>query len=84
MSPESPSNSRQEQDALLKRLDVIISLLVEWNPTTNSERSAFEQTVRLARVGLETGEVARIMGRQGSNVSRDISKARKEGLLPRE
>lgn len=68
---------------IIRRMDVIISLLAEWQPAEGRTRSAREQTVRLYRAGLLPNEIAAITGRHASNVSRDISVARKDGRIPK-
>ena len=69
--------------ALTRRLDVIISLLAEWQPAEGHKRSAREQTIRLYLAGLQPVEIAAITGRHASNVGRDLSAARKEGRIPK-
>ena len=77
-SPES-----EALDGLARRLDVVISLLVEHAPGTGEPRSAYDQSVRLAKAGLQPVEIAAITGRHRNNINRDISKARKDGDLPK-
>jgi hypothetical protein len=80
-SGEDENNSGN--DALVKRMDVLIGLLVEYDSVKKVNRSAEDQHVRLARAGLRPVEIARITGRAPSNIRRDISKARKDGRLPK-
>ena len=75
--------SHSEVRALTRRLDVIISLLAEWQPAEGRKRSAREQTIRLYLAGLQPVEIAAITGRHASNVGRDVSAARKEGRIPK-
>ena len=70
-------------DGISRRLDALLSLLVEWDPTTGESRSAKEQSIRLFRSGLRPIEIANITGRHASNISRDLSQARKDGTLPK-
>jgi len=71
-------------NAVVRRLDVLIALIVEWRPNSEmSQRSAVEQTIRLRKAGLRPVEIARITGRAVTNITRDISAARKKGLLPK-
>lgn len=70
-------------DAIIRRLDAIISLLVEWVPEEDTTRKVEDQTVRLAKVGLRPIEIAEITGRAPNNVSKNITQARKDGRLPK-
>lgn len=70
-------------DAIIRRLDAIISLLVEWLPQEDAARKVEDQTIRLAKVGLRPVEIAEITGRAPNNVSKNIAQARKNGLLPK-
>jgi len=71
-------------NSIVRRLDALIALIVEWRPTSEmSQRSAEEQTIKLRKVGLRPVEIARITGRAVSNITRDISAARKKGKLPK-
>jgi hypothetical protein len=82
-SPTSPTMD-DSQDAMLRRLDALIALIVEWRPSSEmSQRTAEEQTIKLRKSGLRPVEIARITGRAMSNVTRDISAARKKGKLPK-
>ena len=69
--------------ALIRRFDLIIGLLVDGPPDPETEKSAEGKTIRLARIGMRPIEIARLTGRDERNVSRDLSKARKQGKLPR-
>jgi hypothetical protein len=69
--------------ALIRRFDLVIGLLVEGHPDPETENSAERKTIRLARIGMRPIEIARFTGRHESNVNRDLSKARKGGLLPK-
>jgi hypothetical protein len=75
---ETPFN-----DAIIRRLDAIISLLVEWQPDEESIRKVEDQTIRLAKVGLRPVEIAGITGRAPNNVSKNIAQARRDGRLPK-
>ena len=70
-------------EALVRRFDIIIGLLVEGPPDPSTADSAEEKSIRLARIGMRPVEIARLTGRHESNVNRDLSKARKAGRLPR-
>lgn len=70
-------------EAITRRLDAIISLLVEHDLGTDKPRQAYDQSVRLAKAGLRPAEIATITGRHPNNISRDLSKARKQGDLPK-
>lgn len=73
-----------DEVAVVRRLDALIGLIVEWRPSSEiSQRSAEEQTIKLRKSGLRPVEIARITGRALSNVTRDISVARKKGKLPK-
>lgn len=69
--------------ALVRRFDLIIGLLVEGPSDPEVDNSAEGKTVRLARIGMRPIEIARLTGRHESNVNRDLSKARKDGRLPK-
>ncbi len=76
------TTEREILEKIAKRLEVLIGLLVETAPALGSRgRTAEEQTIRLARAGLRPVEIADILSRQASNVTRDITKARAEGKL---
>ena len=84
--PKQLGDKVPESDALngiLRRLDVIISLLAERAPGSDEPRNAYEQSVRLVKAGLRPSEIATITGRHINNVSRDLSQARKKGDLPK-
>lgn len=83
MSETSVADSSEAMDAIVRRLDAIVSLLVQWDPESEEARSAAEQTIRLRMAGLRPVEIAGITGRHPNNVSRDISVARKDGRLPK-
>ena len=68
---------------LVRRFDLIIGLLVEGPPDPETDKGAEAKTIRLARIGMRPIEIARLTGRHENNVSRDISKARKDGRLPK-
>ena len=68
-------------EALIRRVDSIIGLLVEGPGDPETQGSAEEKSIRLARVGMRPIEIARLTGRHESNVNRDLSKARKDGRL---
>jgi hypothetical protein len=68
---------------LIRRFDLIIGLLVEGPPGPEADKGAEAKTVRLARIGMRPIEIARLTGRHESNVNRDLSKARKDGRLPK-
>jgi len=70
-------------EALIRRFDLIIGLLIEGPPDPEAGNSAEEKTLRLARIGMRPIEIARLTGRHESNVNRDLSKARKDGRLPK-
>lgn len=70
-------------EALVRRFDLIIGLLIDGPPHPEAENSAEEKTVRLARIGMRPVEIARLTGRHEGNVNRDLSKARKDGRLPK-
>jgi hypothetical protein len=72
-----------QTDAIIRKLDAIISLLVEWQPDEDSIRKVEDQTIRLAKVGLRPVEIAAITGRAPNNVSKNITQARRDGRLPR-
>jgi len=80
---EDTSSESEDLNCITRRLDVIISLLVEHAPGTDEPRSAYEQSVRLAKAGFRPVEIAAVTGRHANNVSRDISEARKSGKLPK-
>jgi hypothetical protein len=70
-------------EALVRRFDLIIGLLVEGPPEPGTEHNAEETSIRLARIGMRPVEIARLTGRHESNVNRDLSRARKDGRLPK-
>ena len=80
-APTVADTSTDSEDAVIRRLDAILGLLVQWQPAEGAKRSAEEQTISLARAGLRPVEIARITGRVENNISRDISNARKAGRL---
>ena len=80
---EAETISHNSLDAITRRLDVIISLLVEWQPGVEAGRSAQEQAIRLYKAGLRPIEIATITGRHANNISRDVSAARKDGRIPK-
>lgn len=80
---DADPGSHSEIRELMRRIDVIISLLAEWQPVEGRKRSARDQTIRLYLAGLQPVEIAAITGRHASNVGRDISAARKEGRIPK-
>lgn len=66
-------------EALVRRLDVIIRALLERvPPAEGASRSAYDQSLFLAKAGLSPTEIAGITGRHRNNVSRDLSTARKK------
>ncbi len=75
--------SGSERTEVVRRLDAIISLLVQGALGPGQKRTAEGQTVVLYKAGLRAFEIARITGRNANNVRRDIAEARKSGLLPR-
>jgi hypothetical protein len=73
----------QSMGELIRRLDAILAILAQWQPSDSLRRSVEEQAVTLVRAGLRPVEVARITGRHQNNINRDVSKARREGRLPK-
>jgi len=69
------------EERITRRLDAIISLLVERQPAEDNLRKVEDQTIRLARVGLRPVEIAAITGRASNNVTKNIAQARKDGRL---
>ncbi len=71
--------------AIVRRLDALLGLVAEWELTDSGvvRRGAEAQTIRLSRAGMRPVEIATITGRALSNITRDISRARKRKLLPR-
>jgi DNA-directed RNA polymerase specialized sigma24 family protein len=70
-------NGSAPTDAMVRRLDVIIRLLLDWVPSADApSRSAYDASLLLAKAGLSPTEIASITGRHRNNVSRDLSKAR--------
>ena len=81
---KSPSATfSSSTDDIIRRLDAIIALLVEWQPDDDRTRKVEEQTIRLARAGLRPIEIAAITGRAPNNVSKNIAQARKDRRLPK-
>jgi hypothetical protein len=77
-------NTETVDSPVVRRLDALIALLVEWRPASEaSQRSAEDQTIKLRKAGLRPVEIAHITGRALSNITRDISNARKKGRLPK-
>lgn len=70
-------------EALVRRFDIIIGLLVEGPPDPATADNAESKSIRLARIGMRPVEIARLTGRHESNINRDLSKARKDGRLPK-
>jgi len=84
MSKSGTATTGDGDTAVVRRLDALIALIVEWRPSSEmSQRSAEDQTIRLRKTGLRPVEIARITGRAVTNVTRDISAARKKGKLPK-
>ena len=84
MNKSGAETTGEADNAVLRRLDALIALIVEWGPSSElSQRSAEEQTIKLRKAGLRPVEIARITGRALTNITRDISAARKKGLLPK-
>ncbi len=84
MNKPGAETTGEADKAILRRLDALIGLIVEWRPNSEmSQRSAEEQTIKLRKAGLRPVEIARITGRALTNITRDISAARKKGKLPK-
>jgi hypothetical protein len=94
---ESPENQAMEvQREILARINGLIFLLAEGLPRPVPEPDATnrkgkkskplskseELAVRLSQAGLRPIEIAGYTGRHPNNISRDLSKARKQGRLP--
>lgn len=77
------ATSSSSTDDVIRRLDAIIALLVEWQPDEDRTRKVEEQTIRLAKAGLRPVEIAAITGRAPNNVSKNIAQARKDRRLPK-
>lgn len=87
-SPDKPKMTIEEGiEALVRRFDIIIGLLLERQQDESKEDGPLSSTegrsVRLFRLGMAPAEIARLSGRTGSNIRRDLSKARKIGFLPK-
>jgi hypothetical protein len=95
---ESPEDLAMEvQREILARINGLIFLLADALPrpvpdpdTTNRNDKktkplgkSEELAVRLSQAGLRPIEIAAYTGRHPNNISRDLSKARKQGRLPR-
>ena len=80
---------------ILTRLNGLIFLVADTFPRPPEPESASKRkkpkpagrsedlAVRLAQAGLRPIEIAGLTGRHQNNINRDLSKARKEGRLPR-
>ena len=95
---ESPDAQSSELIAeILARLNGLIFLLADSVPRPTSDTEARpgkkgkkvrplgkqeELSIRLAQAGLRPIEIAAFTGRVANNISRDLSKARKQGRLP--
>ena len=71
-----------ELSQIRRRLDAILSVLVEFKPTESAIRSSYDQSIKLRKAGLRPTEIAALTGRAESNINRDLSLARKNGDLP--
>jgi len=92
-SPEEQVSGIQRE--ILARLNGLIFLLADTLPRTTPEPDSSkskkakplgkseELSVRLAQAGLRPIEIAAFTGRSPNNISRDLSKARKQRRLPR-
>ncbi len=69
-------NEDQYQTAVLKRLDTLISLLLEPLPAGDST-SVSEKVRRLLNLGLGAAEVAEILGKPTNYVTAVIAKRKK-------
>jgi hypothetical protein len=61
---------------IVRRLDVLIKLLIEYKPELSRERTAREQIGKLSGLGLSPSEIARIMGIPTSHVGAQLSQIR--------
>ena len=92
---DQPSDSQRD---ILTRLNGLIFLVADTFPRPPEPESTSKQknkkkskppgrsedlAVRLAQAGLRPIEIAGLTGRHQNNVNRDLSKARKQGRLPR-
>ena len=95
---ESQVDQRSDpQRELLTRLNGLIFLVADTFPRPLEPETASKKkgkkakvpgrsedlAVRLAQAGLRPIEIAALTGRHQNNINRDLSKARKQGRLPR-
>ncbi|MEO1019276.1 MAG: hypothetical protein AAFY56_16530 [Pseudomonadota bacterium] len=69
-------NDAEFREALLKRLDTLIHLLIA-PPGASDDISLTEKVHRLVDHGLTTGEAAKILGKSQNSVSGIVAKRKK-------
>lgn len=67
-----------DTDAIVKRLDVLIRLMLE-QQLAEKKMKRKDQLLFMDSIGLTTGEIAKILGQSSKDVSSYLKKARERG-----
>lgn len=71
--------SKQYEEEIITRLNVIINLLLRVSTDEKTKSTAKEQIKILSEMGLSSGDIGRILGKEARYVTANLSQLRSKG-----